>query len=74
VKSTKKPDIRARAAAFAKGETKGRTPPSGSVRLTVNIDAQLHRRFKIAAVASGRTMGEMLEDWIREHVGDSKAV
>ena len=69
--TTKKPALgkAAKAARFAEGEGKGRQPPRGSVRLTVNIDADLHRKFKIAAVASGQTMGEMLEAWIRQHLG-----
>ena len=62
-------DKKARAAQFAQGEVKGRQPPRGSVRLTVNIDGALHRKFKIAAVASGQTMGEMLEAWIRDNLG-----
>ena len=66
-----KPQIDKKAAAvkFAKGDAKGRQPPSGAVRLTVNIDARLHRRFKLEAVATGQTMGAMLETWIREKLG-----
>ena len=70
--TTKKPTISkaAQAVRFAEGDVKGRQPPRGSVRLTVNIDSKLHRKFKVAAVASGRTMGEMLEAWIRQHLGE----
>lgn len=63
-------DKKARAAQFAKGEVKGRPPPRGSVRLTVNIDARLHRRFKLEAVSRGQPMGAMLEDWIRQQLGE----
>ena len=71
MKITKPPlDKKARAAQFAQGEAKGRHPPRGVVRLTVNIDAALHRRFKVAAVSTGQTMGEMLEDWIRQNLGE----
>jgi predicted HicB family RNase H-like nuclease len=64
-----KPDIdkRARAAKFAQGEAKGRQPPRGVVRLTVNLDASLHRRFKVEAAAQGVTMGELLAEWIGQH-------
>ena len=68
--TTKKPmDKAAQAVKFAEGEAKGRQPPRGSRRLTVNIDAGLHRKFKLEAVATGRTMGEMLEAWIRQNLG-----
>jgi hypothetical protein len=63
-------DRKARAAKFAEGESKGRQPPSGVVRLTVNIDASLHRKFKMEAVARGQTMGGLIEDWIRQHLGN----
>ena len=62
-------DKKTRAAQFAQGDAKGRQPPRGSVRLTVNIDAGLHRRFKLEAVSRGQPMGEMLEVWIREKLG-----
>lgn len=64
-----KPEIdkRARAAKFAEGAPKGRRPPSGVVRLTVNLDAGLHRRFKVEAAAQGVTMGELLAEWIGQH-------
>ena len=62
-------DKKTRAAQFAKGEVKGRQPPRGSVRLTVNIDAALHLRFKMEAVSRRQPMGAMLEDWIREKLG-----
>ena len=68
--TTKKPMSKAaQAVRFAEGEAKGRHPPRGSVRLTVNIDAGLHRKFKLEAVATGQTMGAMLEHWIRENLG-----
>ena len=63
-------DKKARAAKFAQGDAKGRQPPRGSRRLTVNIDAGLHRKFKLEAVATERTMGEMLEAWIRQNLGE----
>jgi len=72
--TTKKPMSKAaQAVKFAEGEPKGRQPPRGVVRLTVNINAGLHRKFKLAAVSRGQTMGAMLEDWIRDNLAD-KAV
>jgi hypothetical protein len=63
-------DRKARAAKFAEGGSKGRQPPSGTVRLTVNIDRALHKKFKGEAVNREQTMGDMLEDWIRQHLGN----
>ncbi|MCK8615277.1 plasmid partition protein ParG [Gordonia westfalica] len=40
-------------------------------KLTHRIDANLHRRFKLATTAAGVSMGDVLEelitDWLREN-------
>lgn len=41
------------------------TAPSGDVRLTVNLQADLHAKLKIRAAQERSTMGDLIEAWIR---------
>ena len=38
--------------------------PSGDVRLTANIQADLHMRLKMRAVQERTTVGELIEAWV----------
>lgn len=49
-------------------EAGGRRPPPADSRLTVNIDRALHLRVKLYAVANYTTIGELIEEWIVQHV------
>ena len=40
--------------------------PEGDVRLTANVDAGLHLRLKLAAARERTTIGEMIEEMIRD--------
>jgi predicted HicB family RNase H-like nuclease len=46
----------------------GRRPPAADSRLTVNIDRALHLRVKLYAVANYTSIGELIEEWIEQHV------
>jgi hypothetical protein len=38
--------------------------PSGDVRLTANIQADLHLKLKIRAAQERTTVGELIESWV----------
>lgn len=38
--------------------------PAGDVRLTANIEADLHLKLKIRAAQERTTVGELIEQWI----------
>jgi len=59
-------------AGAAPESTAGRQPPAGDTRLTVNIDENLHQTLKLEAVRRGATMGDIIEEWIREHLGEGE--
>jgi len=40
--------------------------PAGDVRLSANIDQNLHLKLKIAAAKERITIGEIIERWIQE--------
>ncbi|GAA3133563.1 plasmid partition protein ParG [Rhodococcus baikonurensis] len=48
-------------------------PSDDQTKLTHRISTPLHRRFKLAVVAEGRTMGdvmeELIEEWTTKHGG-----
>lgn len=44
--------------------TKGRQPPAGEVRLTINIRSQLRERLRARAVHEQTTMTALIEHWI----------
>lgn len=47
------------------------TPSSKQSQLTIRIDANVHKRFKLAATAADVSMGEVVEtailEWLSEH-------
>jgi hypothetical protein len=45
-----------------------RFPPTGDVRLTVNIRDDLHIKLKMAAVTRRTTVGEILEQLVEAHL------
>ena len=75
-KKAKPPAKKPVAKAAAPTEKKKRTPatpdkpkrvfkaPPGDTRLTLNIDRELHKRLKIAAIKRDTTIGDLIEKWI----------
>jgi predicted DNA-binding protein len=37
-------------------------------RMTFDVPKDLHRRLKILSVNSGKTMRELILEWIRQHI------
>lgn len=58
---------KARSAA-ADAAVTSRFPPSGDIRLTVNIREDLHMRLKMEAVKRRTTVGEILEHLVQDHI------
>jgi hypothetical protein len=56
------------AAKAATGAATSRFPPSGDVRLTVNMRDDLHQWLKIEAVKRRTTVGEILEELVQQHM------
>ena len=44
--------------------------PDGDVRLTANINLNIHHRLKVASVTHRTTMGEIIERLIAKHLND----
>ena len=42
--------------------------PEGDKRLTINLNAELHKKLKIAAIEQGITAGEIIEQLIEKHL------
>lgn len=42
--------------------------PAGDTRLTINIDTELHKKLKIAAIENGSTAGDLIEQLIKKHL------
>lgn len=59
---------KARSSAAAAASATSRFPPSGDIRLTVNIRGDLHMRLKMEAVKRRTTVGEILEDLVQQHI------
>ena len=57
-----------RASNAATGSPNSRFPPSGYVRLTVNVRDELHMRLKIEAAKRRTTVGKMLEELVEAHL------
>lgn len=57
-----------KAAPTEQAKSGGRRPPPSDARLTVNIDRALHLRLKLYALRHATTSGELIEEWIRQHV------
>jgi predicted HicB family RNase H-like nuclease len=47
------------------GVTKSAKQPADPVRLNINLQKELHQRLKVEAAMRGKTMGELIEKWIR---------
>jgi hypothetical protein len=47
-----------------KGQKSGLLPP-GDVRLTANIQADLHLKLKIRAAQERSTIGDLIEEWVK---------
>jgi hypothetical protein len=45
--------------------------PSGDVRLSINVSAELHMRLKLHAVRERVTVGELVERWIRTNTAEA---
>ena len=42
--------------------------PEGDKRLTINLNAELHKKLKIAAIEQGVTAGEIIERLLKDHI------
>lgn len=42
--------------------------PAGDKRLTINLNVELHKKLKIAAIEQGITAGEIIEQLIEKHL------
>jgi hypothetical protein len=45
-------------------------PKNQTSRINANIQKDLHIRIKIEAAKRGKTIGSIIEDWIRKHTKD----
>jgi hypothetical protein len=54
--------------ASAAGKSLSGQIPEGDVRLTANINKELHLKLKIAAATQRTTIGEIIEKLVREHL------
>lgn len=43
-------------------------PPEGHIRLNVNVPVELHQKLKVAAVMTRSTMGDLIQQLIREEL------
>ncbi len=64
----KRSTSKGRATAVSEASSASRFPPSGDIRLTVNIRGDLHMRLKMEAVKHRTTVGEILEDLVQQHI------
>lgn len=68
----KKPVVTDRAAqakAFAEAKkAKPGVAPAGHKRLTINIETELHRQLRMAALTSGTTATAIIEALLQEHL------
>jgi predicted HicB family RNase H-like nuclease len=51
----------------------GRKPPPSDSRLTANINRELHLRLKLYAAKNYTSMGELIEEWIEQHIPQEPA-
>jgi hypothetical protein len=52
--------------------TKGQTAPAGHKRLTINIETDLHRQLRMAALANSTTATAIIETLVKEHLKSHK--
>jgi hypothetical protein len=57
-----------RAVSISEASSASRFPPTGDIRLTVNIRGDLHMRLKMEAVKHRTTVGEILEGLVQQHI------
>lgn len=60
--------IIARTALKTAGNTRIFFAPEGDKRLTINLNAELHKKLKIAAIEQGVTAGEIIERLLKDHI------
>jgi hypothetical protein len=51
-----------------KREMASNFPPDGHIRLNVNVPVALHQKLKVAAVMTRTTMGDLIQQLIREEL------
>ncbi len=47
-------------------------PPEGFTRMNLNVQTELHQRFKAAAALQGKKMTDVLIDYIRRYVEEKE--
>ena len=57
-----------RASQAGTGNANSRFPPSGDVRLTINLQGDIHLRLKIEAAKRRTTVGELVEELVQRHL------
>lgn len=58
------------ALAFAESGQEGKQAKAGATaRLNANIPIELHRALKMRAAAEGKSIGDLVEAWIRSWAG-----
>jgi hypothetical protein len=59
---------------FAKqgGDTGGRAAPAGYKRLTINMEASLHKELRLAALENGMTATSIIEQLVQKYVVKQK--
>ena len=60
--------IIARTASKTTSNTRIFFAPEGDKRLTINLNAELHKKLKIAAIEQGITAGEIIERLLEIHL------
>lgn len=63
-----RPKKMAKKALNASNSTRIFFAPEGDKRLTINLDAELHKKLKITAIEQGITAGEIIEQLIKQYV------
>lgn len=61
----------ARTSQFEKGADRHST--SSTVRITVDLDADLHRRLKVKAAMEGKRMADLVREWTEQHTASSNS-
>lgn len=53
------------ALSFAEEVAQEKTPKEKTARLNANIPVELHRALKVRAATEGKSIGDLVEAWIR---------